>query len=275
MTPNEIAETFFIIVKRIIKGLIKWLAIIAAVIFVIAMISIAYEKVDQNLEDKKLKKLAIAHAKERDCIGGDISRMEEAVRKLSSSIESEDKIDVVAKKFAGNNKDILAADDDITQKVLVYSVPTNCSSPFNLLVNIRADQDGNLLWFRVWSRNPPPELGYPQDLVAKFTVDYDALRKENIAKKLAQKKQQEELQKKKLASEALNKQNSSFNYSQNSSSVLDSKLETDPCAPELSKQERLRRLALFGSVKQNSENSYSAANRTVMFGYTGRLIYCH
>ncbi len=289
MTPNEIAETFLIIAKRIMKGLIKWLAIIAAVIFVITMLSIAYEKVDQNLEDKKLKKLAIAHAKERDCIGGDISRMEEAVRKLSSSIESEDKIDMVAKKFTGNNKDILAADDDITQKVLVYSIPTNCSSPFNLLVNIRADQDGNLLWFRVWSQNPPPQLGYPQDLVEKFTVDFDALRKEKKnqeirkkiaaeenARKLSEKQQQEVLQKKRLELEAWNLQHSSSNQTRNSSSnASNARLELDPCAPALSKQERLRRLGLLGNIKQNSENSFSAAGHWVTFDFLGGLSYCN
>jgi len=39
----------------------------------------------------------------------------------------------------------------------------------------------------------------------------------------------------------------------------------DPCAPGLSKSERLRRLAALGDVKQSSADSYSAGGRRVAF----------
>lgn len=49
----------------------------------------------------------------------------------------------------------------------------------------------------------------------------------------------------------------------------------DPCEPAISKQERLKRLAQYGSVRQASDNSYSAGGRTVNFFFDGSLLYCN
>jgi hypothetical protein len=48
----------------------------------------------------------------------------------------------------------------------------------------------------------------------------------------------------------------------------------DPCAPDLSRRERLRRLAAFGVVQQTGSGSYTAAGRTVEFLYGGELRRC-
>jgi hypothetical protein len=48
----------------------------------------------------------------------------------------------------------------------------------------------------------------------------------------------------------------------------------DPCAPNLNKTERLKRLAQHGEVRQNGANTFSASNRTVAFFDDGTLLDC-
>lgn len=48
----------------------------------------------------------------------------------------------------------------------------------------------------------------------------------------------------------------------------------DPCAPDISKQERLRRLGAYGSIRQDSSESYTAGSHRVGF-FMGKLNYCH
>lgn len=50
--------------------------------------------------------------------------------------------------------------------------------------------------------------------------------------------------------------------------------QTDHCAVGLSRTERLRRLALKGSVRQTGSDTYDVGSRSVMFGYDGRVLYC-
>jgi hypothetical protein len=48
----------------------------------------------------------------------------------------------------------------------------------------------------------------------------------------------------------------------------------DPCAPGLSRQERMKRLAQYGEVRETGKHDYTAGGHTVMFGYDGDLTYC-
>lgn len=50
--------------------------------------------------------------------------------------------------------------------------------------------------------------------------------------------------------------------------------QTDHCAVGLTRAERLRRLALKGSIRETGSNTYDAGSRSVMFGYDGKVIYC-
>jgi len=49
---------------------------------------------------------------------------------------------------------------------------------------------------------------------------------------------------------------------------------TDHCAPGLSRQERMKRLAQHGEVRETGKQDYTAGGHTVMFGYDGDLTYC-
>ena len=48
----------------------------------------------------------------------------------------------------------------------------------------------------------------------------------------------------------------------------------DPCTPNLSKAERLKRLAQYGEVRQNGANTFSAGNRSLAFFDDGTLLDC-
>lgn len=50
---------------------------------------------------------------------------------------------------------------------------------------------------------------------------------------------------------------------------------SDHCAPNLSREERLRRLALSGSVRQSGANSYSVGLKTLSFYSDGGIIFCN
>lgn len=60
-----------------------------------------------------------------------------------------------------------------------------------------------------------------------------------------------------------------------SNSLADIGDKSDPCAPGLTRAERLKRLAAVGSVRQTGTDQFEAGSRTVMFGYNGGLIYCN
>ena len=49
----------------------------------------------------------------------------------------------------------------------------------------------------------------------------------------------------------------------------------DHCAPNLSREERLRRLSKYGKLREKSSHSYSAGERSVSFFSDGSLIYCN
>jgi hypothetical protein len=51
------------------------------------------------------------------------------------------------------------------------------------------------------------------------------------------------------------------------------KTSQDPCAPHLSRAERLRRLGTYGEIRQTSENEYVAGSHRVYYSY-GTLITC-
>jgi hypothetical protein len=52
------------------------------------------------------------------------------------------------------------------------------------------------------------------------------------------------------------------------------KAVADPCAPGLSRQERIKRLAQYGEVRETGKHDYTSGGHTVMFGYDGDLTYC-
>jgi hypothetical protein len=64
--------------------------------------------------------------------------------------------------------------NNIKERVLVYLIRTKCDAPFRLLINLRADQDQRLRWFRAWAEDPP--AGYPAGHHQEFGVEFEEQR---------------------------------------------------------------------------------------------------
>ncbi|NWL18842.1 hypothetical protein [Pseudomonas umsongensis] len=52
------------------------------------------------------------------------------------------------------------------------------------------------------------------------------------------------------------------------------KRRLDHCAPNISREERLKRLSMHGELRQTSSNAFSAGDRSLMFGFDGKLLIC-
>lgn len=50
---------------------------------------------------------------------------------------------------------------------------------------------------------------------------------------------------------------------------------TDHCAPGLSRAERMRRLALNGTIRESAKDSYSAGGKILVFFYDGTVVSCN
>lgn len=72
-----------------------------------------------------------------------------------------------------------------------------------------------------------------------------------------------------LKPRTIKKENKSFN----SDEYL--KENSDHCAPNLSKEERIKRLGLKGNIRQTGANSFNAGSNYVQFSYYGDLINCY
>jgi hypothetical protein len=146
-------------------------------------------------------------------------------------------------------------------RVLIYKLSTQCDSAFNLLVNVRADDQGALRWLHVWAKSPP--AGYLEGLHREFSTEFEQDRARKAL--LASKSQMNALETQRLSSEK-----------QHGSSENQPRDDTDPCAPHLSGDERVKRLAALGKVRQTGEGEYSAADHRVVFypDVNGRLLSC-
>ncbi len=237
MSPEEKAEVILIVIKRIGKRVLRWLLIATIFVVVVGASIYIYNEVMDYYSTKNTEKETAREENARFCIAEDIKRMEGVVKDMSSAISDGDNLKTIApklNKIANGDAFFNHPDEDIKQSVLIYEIHTKCDSKFNLLINIRADENDKLRWFRVWGQNSPK--GYPSDNIEKFTVDYDFLRKSEESKKVSNDKQQ--------ASAAL-------------------------CAVGLSKQERLNRLSKYGPVTQTAENEYYSGGHHLSFDYFG------
>jgi len=66
--------------------------------------------------------------------------------------------------------DIVVANDNIKNRVLVYKATTSCKGDFDFLINIREDDNKALDYFSVWAENSPK--GYQSGYIESFHKDY-------------------------------------------------------------------------------------------------------
>lgn len=225
--------------------------------------SLEKEKAIRVKKDAELKAEEEKEASARSCIANDLSRMEGLAKRIydatnePSSLESLKKI---YKSILGRDGVIQPSDDDIKENLLITEIPTKCESKFEFLINVRANQNGQLLWLRQWA-NTSPE-GYISGLHYEFSKEFEKIRRQKADAEAdaLMKKVKDDLEATRLANLAEEKRNSEI---------------SDPCAPNLTKAERLVRLGKFGVIRQESSDTYLAGNhRVVFFSWDNSLIYC-
>lgn len=198
-------------------------------------------------------------AKEKEariCIAGDLPRMEKLAESIQAAVHENmtlEEAKAVTDKATGSVGHIVPPEKDIKERVLIYSLRTQCDSKFYLLVNVRADEKGALRWLRVWAKDPPE--GYSDGLHDEFSTDFEAHR-QYLARVQLEAQQ---------AAEAARRR----------ADVKRNGTDTDPCAPNLTRDERLQRLARFGKVRQTGSRDFEAGEHNVVFSpFDGSLVYC-
>jgi len=115
----------------------------------------------------------------RPCLAADISRMEGLAAKASGAVKSEwslEEAQAALSLIIGYQGTIEVASDNIKERVLVHSISTKCDASFYFLINLRADQDQRLRWFRIWAEDPPS--GYSAGRHQEFSVEFEEQRQQ-------------------------------------------------------------------------------------------------
>jgi hypothetical protein len=234
--------------------------------FGVKAILAANEAAEQKLAADRAaaeKRLAAERAERaRVCVADDLPRLEALAQSIRSDIHENMTLaeaKAVADKLTGQVGEIKVPDDDIKQRVLVYGLSPRCDSPFYLLVNVQADEHGKLRYLNVWAMDTP--RGYAAGWRPEFSSNFEQARVPAP---------------------------SPYDYVWNSNTgryeiVPPPKRQTAPanqravdeaatrhnvdwlCAPDLSKEERLRRLATFGPVRETGLATYEAGGHLVEF----------
>jgi hypothetical protein len=219
----------------------------------------AEERAKREQLEAEAKRLRESRA--RPCIAEDLKRMEatalQARHKLNYNMTLEDAQKTLDSVLASKGE-VAVADEDIKEKVIIYTIPTKCDSPFRLLLNVRVDQFGKLKWFGVWPVDAPQ--GYDEKATASFRADFYKEHWEELQQQWAKERRAKQaVQRKPKRTDLI---------------TTESTPSTDPCAPDLSRVERLARLASFGTVRQLSSDRYVAGNHSVWFFSGGTLLEC-
>jgi hypothetical protein len=235
------------IVGRIALGLVGLIAVGAALY--------SWNVMKEAREAATVKLAEQQERQARACIADDLPRMEKLARSIQAAIHDDMKLEdvkAVIDKFAGDTGQIFPPKERIKERVLIYKLASRCDSDFHLLVNVRADDQGAMRWLRIWAKSPP--AGYLDGLHEELSTEFE------------QDRTWKALQASKAEANAL--------AAQRSPSGKQHQIDTDPCAPNVSGDERIRRLAAFGKVRETGDKEYSAGGHRVVLFYDGSLMSC-
>lgn len=209
------------------------------------------EKAREAQALKKAEEKELAERAARPCIAKDLDRMEGLAKKLSTALLKDTTPEEMLSMLKNNNlsPQTTQAKDNIKEQVVIGVIQTQCPSEFNLLVNVRFDEKSKPKWIRYWAQNAP--LGYDDSAystikLAEKDFEYETRRK-------AIQHAEEEAKRKRVENE------------EREAAVRRKERENDPCAPGLSRSERLSRLAKFGAVREVGHDDYKAGGRQVRF----------
>jgi hypothetical protein len=153
------------------KWLFKWMAI---AILSIILIMLAYD----DYQKKEAERIEAKEYINRECLAKEIPKLELEIKKVSDLVDPFANIEETQKNINDNSGmkyfDIIVANDNIKNRVLVYKATTSCKGNFDFLINIREDDNRALNYFSVWAENSPK--GYQSGYIESFHKDYSKAR---------------------------------------------------------------------------------------------------
>jgi hypothetical protein len=150
------------------------------------------QELEENLKRESKEQARQREEQARPCLAADLARMEDVAAKVRQAIKSEWSLEAAQAALdpiIGREGRIGVPDDDIKDRVLVYSIGTKCDSPFHFLINVRAGPDQKLRWLRTWAEDPP--AGYKAEYHSEFSVNFDAQRAEERSRAESAKREEE------------------------------------------------------------------------------------
>lgn len=225
----------------------KWALSYFAFLGVIFLVLFIFLKGADFFNKNKSINKKIESPEERACLSEQIPAMENSIKEISNLIDPFSNVHEVKRQLKDKlniNFDLLIADDNIKNRVLVAAISTSCKSKFYYLINIRDNENKELTSFNVYAENPPQ--GYS---TGQFNI-IESLKKDFVEARI-QKKQ------------TLNNTKSA-------------NIE-DHCAPDLSHDERLRRLAKRGQIHESGLLTYTAGESKIEFtsSRSGSVYICY
>jgi hypothetical protein len=260
----------------------------------------------QYLEWRQCVRDRRAAEKARNCISKDLERMESLAKEIKNSVRERMSLPdakAALQAVLGRELSIVRAKDDAEDRIINTAITTNCALAFQFVIQIRAAPTGKLRHLKLWSKFPP--IGYPDGYRPALSQDFEAdnrkrqmerrrrtaeatnkrarerLRAEATkrrAREAQRKRREAETAKLRRAEDARKLRN--LRALQKLQAMAAPPPEKGHCAPNLAKQERIRRLRRFGVVRRVGDNSFRAGAHGLGFaakegGKTVELKYCN
>jgi len=192
----------------------------------------------QQTKLERERRIALANERKREekalpCLSNDVSRMEKIANNIRDSLNMDmpfEEAVKVAGDLLGRSLQVQPDSKNIKISVAIGTITTTCNSDFYFLINIGGSKNTPVTFYKVWSQNAPQ--GYTKGYLYSVSRDYLDKKREEAKKRKARE----------LA-------------------------QNDHCAEGLSKSERLRRLALRGTVRQTSSDTYKVGRSRLVFSH--------
>jgi hypothetical protein len=282
--------------------------LILGLILLIPCGQIAYVTTKKAIAAHETAKSLTREAKARSCNAGEIRRIEPLLQKSRDSLTAGNTFEgarAALSALLGSSGELSIPEENIGLREITYTVKTNCDSLFAYVVSLRATDTGTLLSLTTRVVNPP--VGYPpeksvfdlgtssafsgwkdspeQMVLLRYSVDY--LNARQVGRNLLASSDPPL-----SATNGANRQSSDSSepspgpweyYARNRAPAPSSGhkghfvpdgAENDPCAPGLSREERLKRLRTYGQVRETSTDTYEAGTHQITFGTYVPLIHC-
>ena len=235
----------------------------------------------------------------RVCIKKDFPRMKAEATEVAAGLadirhldDAKQALETIMKRGIFIEK----ATDDPQDRVISQVIPANCDTPFRFTIILRAGPSGALKYLKMWLRSSPP--GYPSGLMQQYAIDYATLdrrlaleRKRRMAeaakarvraaaraRREAAKRRTQEAARKRRQAEAARKarrKRAKREAARRRLAFASPPPMKDHCAPGLTRNERIRRLSRYGSVRLTRPGTFRAGGHGVRFAAKGKgLVFC-